>query len=178
VFSPRQLTVRTAVPLGSGEIWCCKAKQFSCQGGGVVTQLPAESRLYRPFAVSNSTPVRIRTLASSVAAIAAGKLLNPFRTQKISPSTFHTVLRCASPRELWIAATSPNFYKSVFEIDNDPLSGCHKPACCSRLSGRSYSTSSYSFSTNLKGQKSALNPRKDANRTRKTLDARMYSGGQ
>lgn len=57
-----------------------------------------------PHAASNSTPVRIRTLASSVAAIAAGKLLNPFRTQKISPSTFHTVLRCASPREIWIAA--------------------------------------------------------------------------
>ncbi len=40
-----------------------------------------------------------------MATITVRKLQNPFRTQKISPHAFHTVLRCASPRELWIAAT-------------------------------------------------------------------------
>jgi hypothetical protein len=39
-----------------------------------------------------------------MAAIAAGQLLYPFRTQKISLPAFHTVLKCASLRELWIAA--------------------------------------------------------------------------
>ena len=40
----------------------------------------------------------------SMAAIAAGKLLYPFRTQKISQPTLFTVLRCASSWELYIAA--------------------------------------------------------------------------
>jgi hypothetical protein len=50
------------------------------------------------------TSVRIRTFESSMAARATGKLLIPFRTQKISLSAFCTVLRCASPREMQIAA--------------------------------------------------------------------------
>ena len=44
-----------------------------------------------------------------MAAIAAGKFLFPFRTQKTSLPAFHIVLRYESPRELRIAALL-NFY--------------------------------------------------------------------
>ena len=40
----------------------------------------------------------------SMAAIAAGPLLFPFRTQKISLPTLLTVLRYESPREICVAA--------------------------------------------------------------------------
>src|SRR5665647_2614916 len=42
--------------------------------------------------------------------MAAGSLLYPFRTQKISLSTFLTVLKYASLRELWIAAILTLYY--------------------------------------------------------------------
>ncbi len=45
-----------------------------------------------------------------MAATAAGQLLYPFRTQKISLPAFHTVLKCASLRELWHAAMSTLIY--------------------------------------------------------------------
>jgi hypothetical protein len=41
-----------------------------------------------------------------IAAIATGKLPDPFRTRQISPSAFLTVLSCESTWELWIAAMS------------------------------------------------------------------------
>lgn len=66
------------------------------QGGGAVTRPPAE-RLH-----SGSNP----DLGFDVAATAIGKLPFPSRTRKISLSTFHTVLKCESLWELWIAATS------------------------------------------------------------------------
>ena len=72
-----------------------------CQGGGAATQSPAER--YH----SGSNPdlgLYNNDLNLSMAAIAAGKLLFPSRTQKISLPAFRTVLRCASPRELRIAA--------------------------------------------------------------------------
>ena len=48
-----------------------------------------------------------------MAAIAAGQLLYPSRTQKISLSTFLIVLKCASLRELWIVAIFTLYYKNL-----------------------------------------------------------------
>lgn len=52
-----------------------------------------------------------------VAAIAAGKLPYPSRTRKISPSTFHVVLKCESLREPWNAATSPTCFPCTIAHD-------------------------------------------------------------
>ena len=48
-----------------------------------------------------------------IAAIAAGKLPDSFRTRQISPSAFLTVLSCASAWELRIAAMSVNLVRGL-----------------------------------------------------------------
>ena len=129
VYAPRQRGVQPAAtncpcscPAELGRNLGCKAKCKECQGGGAATQLPAvwdrrAIRCGQQF-YSGSNP-DLGSLCSnihkeSVAAIAAGKILNPSRTQKISLPAFHTVLRCASPRELWIAAVlTQNFRQNT-----------------------------------------------------------------
>lgn len=60
---------------------------------------------------------------TGIAAIAAGKLLYPSRTQKISPPAFLIVLRCASPREVRIAAIPPiNLFTGCCSISPTSLS--------------------------------------------------------
>ena len=63
---------------------------------GLYTSFPPETIIYDISVIHPSITFR----ESLSAAIAAGRLLYPYRTQKISPPAFYTVLKCASLREL------------------------------------------------------------------------------
>lgn len=131
VFSPQALTLKFQClsllnpdEIQSANLYAEIRQRISAHGHAKVAErLRGRLQIYY-------TPVQVRTLAWVIAAIAFGKHLDSFRTQKLSRITYHTVLRYASPRELWCAAIILlHYHTRIVLIDISP--GAHAQAGCS-----------------------------------------------